>query len=303
MINVANRTVQVREAPERNGVGGRRTVPGPPTVSVVIPARNEAANLPSVLRGLSPSYEVILVDGGSVDDTIGVTRRCRPDALIVQQTRRGKGNALACGFAAATGDIIVMLDADGSADPAEIPDFVRMLVAGAHYAKGTRRASGGGSEDITVLRSLGNQALTAVVNRLFGVRYTDLCYGYNAFWAGLVPIFDLPSPAAWAGDDEMLWGDGFEVETLINIRVAAAGASVAEVGSVERPRLHGVSNLNAARDGLRVLRTILNERQRARHNPSVPAQHLTGPACRPVGPSADEVTVGTPGAAPTAIAH
>ena len=97
-------------------------------VSVVIPTLNEARNLPHVLGRLPPDlYEVIIVDGHSVDDTVAVARRLRPDARTMTQTRKGKGNALACGFAAATGDIIAMVDADGSADPMEIPRFVRAL--------------------------------------------------------------------------------------------------------------------------------------------------------------------------------
>ena len=116
-----------------------------PQVSVVIPAKNEAANLRHVLPLLEESYQVILVDGHSVDGTIEVARALRPDVTVVQQTRKGKGNALAAGFLAATGDIIVMFDADGSADPAEIPQFVGALVAGADFAKGSRFAEGGGS--------------------------------------------------------------------------------------------------------------------------------------------------------------
>jgi GT2 family glycosyltransferase len=103
-----------------------------PTVSVIIPALNEARNLPHVLGRLPEGIdEVILVDGRSTDDTVAVARRLRPDVRVVEQTRKGKGNALACGFDAATGDIIVMIDADGSTDPAEIPRFVDALVAGA----------------------------------------------------------------------------------------------------------------------------------------------------------------------------
>jgi glycosyltransferase involved in cell wall biosynthesis len=235
-------------------------------VSVVIPARNEALNLPHVLDALPPGlHEVILVDGHSVDGTIEVAQRIRPDIKIVHQARRGKGNALACGFAEVTGDIIVMLDADGSADPDEIAAFVAALASGADFAKGTRFSKGGGSHDITRLRRLGNAALNSLVNHLFGTDYTDLCYGYNAFRAFLLPVLDLPpvhSPSVPAG--AMQWGDGFEIETLINVRVAHAGVRITEVGSTEKARLHGVSNLHAVSDGLRVLRTVLAERQRAR---------------------------------------
>ena len=130
---------------------------------------------------------------------------------------------MACGFAAATGDVIVMFDADGSADPAEIPAFVAALVAGADFAKGSRFAPGGGSDDITLLRRTGNAGLNGVANALFGTSYTDLCYGYNAFWADLLPVLDLPDPTTPAPPDGMLWGDGFEIETVLNCRIAAAG--------------------------------------------------------------------------------
>lgn len=230
-----------------------------PRVSVIIPTYNEAANLPHVFAELPLDlHEVIVVDGHSVDDTVEVARHLRPDVRVLQQTRRGKGNALACGFAAATGDIIVMLDADGSADPAEIDRYVQALVAGADFAKGTRFSGGGGSSDITWTRRIGNRALNALVNGMYGTTYTDLCYGYNAFWRSCLPILDLhPGERA----DEMRWGDGFEIETVINTRIALAGLTVQEVPSFERPRIHGESNLRATSDGLRVLRAIREERR------------------------------------------
>ena len=154
-----------------------------------------------------------------------------------------------------------MVDADGSADPAEIPQFVRALLDGADFAKGTRFAAGGGSSDITRLRRLGNRMLSDLVNVLCRTKYSDLCYGYNAFWRRHVPMFGLDTETdVPAGSGARLWGDGFEVETLINVRIAQAGLKVTEVASYEHSRIHGVSNLNAARDGWRVLRTILAER-------------------------------------------
>ena len=233
-----------------------------PKVTVVIPTLNEARNLPHVFAKLPQGlHEVIVVDGNSVDDTVATARRLRPDVRIITQNRSGKGNALACGFAAATGDVIAMVDADGSADPEEIPQFVQALLDGADFAKGTRFAHGGGSSDITRLRRLGNWGLSTLVNMLCRTKYSDLCYGYNVFWRHNVPVFgldvqqDIP-----VGSGMRLWGDGFEVETLINIRIAQAGLKVKEVASFEHSRIHGVSNLNARRDGLRVLRTIIAER-------------------------------------------
>ena len=219
----------------------------PPRVSVVVPTLNEAQNLPHVFAELPDDiFEVVLVDGFSTDDTVEVARELYPRVRIVGQERRGKGNALATGFAACRGDVIVMLDADGSAAPAEIRAFVDALVDGADFAKGSRFLPGGGSADITWIRRLGNLFFSGLVNTLYGTRYTDLCYGYNAFWAYCL---DTLRPDC----------DGFEIETLINVRAAKGGLKVVEVPSFEHERIHGDSNLHAVRDGLRVLRTIFRE--------------------------------------------
>jgi glycosyltransferase involved in cell wall biosynthesis len=216
-------------------------------ISVVIAAYNEAKNLPYVLP-LIPSWvhEVILVDGRSTDGTIEVAQRYMAEIKIIQQTGKGKGNALRCALAANTGDIIVMMDADGSCDPREIPHFIETLQAGAYFAKGSRFISDGGSADITTLRKLGNRGLSSIVNLLFRVRFTDLCYGYNAFWKGCFDSFEVDC-------------EGFEVETLITLRVYKANLEIVEVPSYEHSRIYGTSNLHTFRDGWRVLRTILKE--------------------------------------------
>jgi glycosyltransferase involved in cell wall biosynthesis len=219
-------------------------------ISVVIPALNEADNLEHVFERMPREiYEVILVAGDSTDGTVELAKQLWPGLITVRQTAKGKGNALACGFWAASGDIIVMLDADGSTDPAEIPRFIGALLAGADFAKGSRFIAGGGSADITRLRRIGNWGLSKVVNQLWGGQYSDLCYGYNAFWRRCLPFV---TPDC----------EGFEVETLMNIRAARAGLQVHEVPSYEHDRRHGTSNLNARRDGARVLRTIISERVR-----------------------------------------
>jgi glycosyltransferase involved in cell wall biosynthesis len=234
-----------------------------PTVSIVIPAKNEAHNLPHLFAALDSDYfEVILVDGNSVDDTVEVARELCPDITVVGQTRKGKGNALACGFAHAKGDFIVMLDADGSTDPAEIPRFVKALMQGADFAKGSRFMPGAGSSDTSRLRQFGNYFLNKIVNLIYGTRYTDLCYGYNAFRRECLSVIDLEVGDHSTDPGDMRWGDGFEVETLINVRIAKAGLVVAEVPSFEHSRHFGSSNLNAVSDGIRVLRTIHVERKR-----------------------------------------
>jgi glycosyltransferase involved in cell wall biosynthesis len=239
--------------------------PRQPRVSIVVPALNEARNLAAVLPTLPAAHEVILVDGGSVDGTVETAQAVMPGIRVVRQLRRGKGNALAAGFAQVTGDVVVMFDADGSADPAEIATFVETLVAGADFAKGSRFRDGGGSTDITPIRHAGNKFLNTVMNVSFRTRFTDLCYGYNAFWSDLIPVLDLPDHELVVPREVgMLWGDGFEIETLINCRFAAAGVSIVEVPSVERDRIYGTSNLRAVSDGLRVLRTLRTEYARSR---------------------------------------
>jgi len=208
---------------------------------------NEAANLPLVLDRVPDSVsEVILVDGNSTDGTPDVARQSWPGIRVVPQQGKGKGAALRTGFAAARGDIIVMLDADGSTDPAEIPNFVAQLLAGADFAKGSRYLPGGGSSDISFFRALGNAGLLSAVRVLFGYRYTDLCYGYNAFWRSVLPALDLDV-------------DGFEIETCMNLRAGLAGLRVVEVPSFESERVYGESRLRALPDGWRVLKTIFRE--------------------------------------------
>jgi hypothetical protein len=219
-----------------------------PTVTVVIPAMNEAANLPNVFASL-PDWidQVVLVDGRSTDDTIAVARSLWPGITVVLQGGIGKGDALLAGFAASTGDIIVAMDADGSTDGREIIRFVSALVSGADFVKGSRFASAGRSDDITTIRRYGNRGLNLLVNSMFGTQYSDLCYGYNAFWARHLGTLALDCP-------------GFEVEALMGIRAAKARLRIHEVPSHERPREHGESNLHAVRDGCRILRLIVRER-------------------------------------------
>jgi glycosyltransferase involved in cell wall biosynthesis len=227
-----------------------------PKVSVVIPALNEEHNLRHVAERMPEDVdEVVFVNGDSQDNTAAVARHLWPTGVHINQSRRGKGNALACGIAAATGDIIVTIDADGSTDPAEIPRYVDALMAGADYAKGSRFIPGGGSTDITKFRWLGNKGLNILVNVLFATRFTDLCYGYNAFWRHCLDVICLPDVDA----QETQWGDGFEIETMINTRIGASQLTIVEVYSYESSRIYGASNLNAIADGFRVLSTICRE--------------------------------------------
>ena len=223
----------------------RRSAAAGPTVSLVIPVRNEARNIGWVLDQISDDVtEIILVDGDSTDVTLVTARRSRPDVRVVPQQGPGKGSALRTGFLAAKGDIIVMMDADGSMLPSEIPHYVHFLANGYDFVKGSRFISGGSSLDITPFRRLGNLFLLTVFNSLYQGHLTDLCYGFCAFDRRYLAHLDLSAT-------------GFEIEAEMTVRAMQAGLRIAEVPSLELPRRSGESNLHAIRDGIRVLRTVL----------------------------------------------
>lgn len=276
--------------------------PPAPRVSVVIPTLNEEQNIAWVLRRLPPDmHEVILVDGRSTDRTIEVARGVRPDLRVVSQPARGKGAALALGLAEVTGDIAVMIDADGSMDPAEISALVGALTAGADVVKGSRLAAGGGSTDLTLVRRLGNWALTFLANRLYHRNWRELCYGYAAFWTDVLPHLGVAEIGSPNGLDrrshkqengttrrQIHYGHGFEIEAILFCRSARLGIRVAEVFSFEHERRFGQSNLATWRDGWRVLTAIVRERtyhpprscldRRQRSYPLTPVLCLPSPA-------------------------
>jgi glycosyltransferase involved in cell wall biosynthesis len=231
-------------------VGPEGFDPVQPTVSVVVPTLNEQDGIDWVLEHVPPWVsEVVLVDGLSTDLTEAVARTMRPDIVVVHQRQPGKGAALRAGFAAASGDIVVMMDADGSTDPRELSRFVEALKGGADFVKGSRHLDGGGSVDLTVFRHMGNRVFVLLANLLCGSRFTDLCYGYCAFWRRHV-------------DALALTADGFEIETQLVLNAVAAGLKIDEVPSFELARRAGTSNLSAFRDGRRVLKTLLTHRPR-----------------------------------------
>ena len=247
--------LSVRDVAEREGrddARPRHAATASPRVSAVIPTLNEAGNVGWVLRRLPAVVdEVIIVDGLSTDGTIDAAIAARPDVVVVRTEQRGKGAALQAGFATARGAIIVMLDADCSMDPAEIGRFIARLRHGVDLVKGSRFLPGAATTDITLFRRLGNGALLALVNRLYGERFTDLCYGFCAFRRAALEGLRIDAV-------------GFEVETQIVVRAILRHLRIEEAPSLESPRHDGASKLHPCRDGMRVLWTIADEHRRAR---------------------------------------
>ena len=237
-----------------------------PKVSVIIPAKNEAENLPHVFPALPDIVsEVVLVDGRSTDDTIAVARRLRPDVIVVPQSYRGKGDALACGFATASGDIIVMIDADGSTDAARDPRRSSARWSTAPTSPRARRfLPGGGSDDLTFIRRSGNAGLTGLVNLAVRRALHRPLLRLQRLLARLPHLRSTSTrPASRSRPcSTSERGQG---------RPGHPGGA-----ERERNRIHGESNLHAVRDGLRVLRTILRERLSPLHAPGPAWAALTG---------------------------
>lgn len=261
----------------RREASSRPRVQTPDRVTLVVPTKNEATNIAWVLEQVPDCVdEIILVDGHSTDATVTTARATREDIRIIQQEGMGKGDALRTGFLAATGDLIVMIDADGSMAPQEIPRFLYFLSDGYDFVKGSRFVAGGGSRDITRLRRAGNRALVGLVNHLFDAPLTDLCYGFVAFRRRYLDYLDLTR-------------SGFDVESQLVISAVHAGLRIAEVPSLEMPRRYGHSNLRTFRDGTRVLRTVLRE-----HHSGLSGQLIQG--ARRVAHQAGLPSDGAPGA-------
>ena len=240
------------------------------SVSLIIPAMNESATLTSIIDSI-PEYvdEIIVIDGRSKDNTFEIASNHPRVNKVLRQRSRGKGAALSLGFAVATCDLVAIIDADGSMDPAELKDFLNMFPQ-AEIVKGSRsKKLGGTSADLTVFRDLGNRVLTKLCNVWFKENWTDLAYGYAVVdrkALGKLGLSSYDQMGSVFGHKS--YGQGFEIEALIFCRSSKWGFRVLEVASAEHRRISGSSNLRAIRDGFRVLSAIIIEKNRSKPNES-----------------------------------
>lgn len=220
-----------------------------PSVTVIIPTLNEAKNLPLILPYIPMDWvdEVLLVDGRSTDNTVEVARQLLPSITVILEKTPGKGAAMRAGYRAASSDIVIVLDADGSNDPREIPRFVSALMEGSDMVKGSRFCHSGGTTDMPRIRKWGNGAFVQMVNLLYGTKFTDLCYGYHAFWRYCLDQIDIERV------------NGFEIDTSLYLKALQARLRLTEVPSFEGYRFHGFGKLRTIPDGWRVLKTIAKE--------------------------------------------
>lgn len=226
----------------------RRT--GNSHVIVVIPTLNEEQNIAGVIRELHQMsyHNILVIDGNSNDRTVEVAKEFGVNVLL--QNGSGKGTALRQVFnhEGLNGDVVVMMDADGSMSPKEIPLFIEALDSGADLVKGSRFLWYAHSEDMNLIRRIGNRFFISLVNWLCSTNYTDLCYGFAAFRKNAIKKL-YPH----------LKSTNFEIETEIFVKAKKLGLNIVEVPSIEFRRKQGKSNLCIFRDGIRILRTIIEE--------------------------------------------
>ena len=239
-----------------NSLPGSFKIPHPLNlgVGIAIPALNEEKNIGQVLRRLNKIgfSNVLVIDGLSNDGTLKVA--AENGAKIVLQDGSGKGQAirqvLSNDYLGV--DVLVLMDADESMSPEEVPRFVEALHNGADVVKGSRFIAGGGTYDMTMIRRFGSTVITSVVNFLAATDYTDVCYGFVAFNKKAVQKLG-----------PVLESNNFEIETELFIKAKKLGLNVVEVPSVEHKRKHGKSNLKTFRDGFKIFKTILTESLKA----------------------------------------
>lgn len=217
-----------------------------PYVSIVIPTLNEEQNIGRLLREVKAmmkgyDFEIIVVDGHSKDGTVRLAKSM--GARIIYD-ELGKGSALKKGIMDAKGKVIIAMDADLSNRAKELRLLIAGIETGYDICMGSRFLTGGGSDDMPMIRKIGNGFFVWIVNMFYGSRYTDLCYGYRSFARNVAQKLDLKE-------------NGFGIEAEISIKAMKKKMKVLEVPSYEKKRESGDAKLMTVRDGWAILKTIM----------------------------------------------
>jgi ubiquinone/menaquinone biosynthesis C-methylase UbiE len=229
-----------------------------PVVSVVIPARNEAGNVPSIFERvpeLGAGTEMVFVEGGSTDDTYAAIERemeARPDrrAKLVRQTGRGKGDAVRAGFREASGDILIILDSDLTVPPEDLPRFIDVLVSGkADFVNGSRLVYPMEGRAMRFANLVGNKFFSLAFSWLLGQPVKDTLCGTKALWrddyerlsAGRRYFGDFDP----FGDFDLLFG------------ASKLGLKILDLPVRYRDRTYGETNISRWSHGWLLLRMVL----------------------------------------------
>ena len=215
-------------------------------VSIVIPTLDEEGNLDKLLKTIryelnDYNYEIIIVDGYSKDKTVKIAKKYKVKILY---DNAGKGYALIKGFGNSKGNIIVSMDADLSHRPEELKLLINTIKSGYDICMGSRFLNNGGSEDISMIRRIGNKFFVKLINFIYKSNYTDICYGYRSFSRNALKKLSLNEK-------------GFGIETEISIMAKKNNLKILEIPSFEKKRYNGSGKLRTLQDGYVILKTIL----------------------------------------------
>jgi glycosyltransferase involved in cell wall biosynthesis len=221
-------------------------------VSIVIPCYNEKSTIEKIVEAVRKTplerREIIIVDDCSQDGTSTLLREKLShvvDRIIYHPVNRGKGAALRSGFAAATGDIILVQDADLEYDPADYPTLLEPLLSGKADAVFGSRFIGGRPHHVLLFwHMVGNKFLTLLSNIFTNINLTDVETGYKAFKASLIKSIQIKE-------------DGFGVEPEIIAKLARKGCRMYEVGISYSGRTYAEGKKISWKDGVRAIYAIV----------------------------------------------
>ena len=213
-------------------------------VSLIIPALNEEQCIAEVLKDIPRDiiHEVLVVDGHSTDRTREIAESL--GFKVILQEGKGYGNAVKTGVKYSTGDVIVMIDADGSYETKDIYHLLKCLDEGFDIAYGSRYLPESGSADDTPIRFIGNKIFTFLLNVIHGVKISDSLFLYVATRREVFEKLNMKST-------------NFEYCIEFPIRAHKAGYTYKEIPSFEKKRIAGKSKVNAFYHGLRILWMVL----------------------------------------------